>query len=102
MATEGFVVLDVPDIDPDTFGHDAGAVALTDPAYDVDGDGIFDTQTFTTGRAAVIASDMDADGDVDHVTMIHEDGAYAAWEFHRDGEGVIHWERSDEGTLGNG
>ncbi|MEV0945278.1 DUF6802 family protein [Rhodococcus sp. NPDC049939] len=102
MATEGFVVPDVLCMDPDTFGHDAGAVALTDPAYDVDDDGLLDTQTFTTERAVVIASDMDADGDADHVTVIAEDGAYASWEFHRDGNGVINWERTDEGALGNG
>ncbi|AOW91703.1 hypothetical protein BFN03_00725 [Rhodococcus sp. WMMA185] len=102
MVAESFVVADVPNLDPDTFGHDAGAVVLTDPVYDIDGDGVFDTQTFTNGGAAVIASDMDADGDADHVTIVDEEGAYASWEFHRDRDGVVRWERTDGGILGNG
>lgn len=101
-TTESFLVPDVPDLDPDTFGHDSGAVALTDPTHDIDGDGVLDTQTFDAGDAVVIASDLDSDGDADHLTMIHEDGAYASWEFRRDGDGVVHWQQTDGGTLGTG
>ncbi|MFZ2176767.1 MAG: DUF6802 family protein [Rhodococcus sp. (in: high G+C Gram-positive bacteria)] len=103
MATaESFPIVDVPDLDPYTFGHDSGAVTLTDLTHDIDGDGILDTQTFDAGKSVVIASDMDGDGDADHVTTIHEDGAYAAWEFRRGDDGIVRWDQTDGGVLGRG
>ncbi|WP_257014712.1 DUF6802 family protein [Rhodococcus sp. ACPA1] len=78
-TTESFLVPDVPDLDPNTFGHDSGAVTLTDPTHDIDGDGVLDTQTVDAGDAVVVASDLDSDGEADHLRMIHEDGAYSSW-----------------------
>jgi hypothetical protein len=101
-TAESFLVPDVPSFNPDTFGEDSGAVVLTAPTHDIDGDGLLDTQTFESGNALVVVSDMDGDGDADHLTTISDNGAYASWEFHRGTDGVAQWKQTDDGTLGNG
>ncbi|MFD4366741.1 DUF6802 family protein [Rhodococcus sp. NPDC058521] len=101
MATaDSFMMNDLPDIDPEHFGHDSDAVALTDPTLDIDGDGILDSVSFQSGDAMIVATDMDGDGTADNVTMVHEDGEYEAWEFHRGEDGQPHWEQTDQGALG--
>lgn len=87
------------EIDPETFGTDSGAVHLTDVAFDVDADGVLDTQTLEVDDALIVATDIDGDGDADHLTIVG-DGDYSSWEFHRDADGRQRWERTDGGTLG--
>lgn len=99
MITTEELTADRPDIDPDEFGAESGAVSLTGAAFDIDGDGILDTQSFEVDDALVVATDTDADGDADHVTIVDGDGEYSAWEFHRDADGREHWELVDEGGL---
>lgn len=99
MITTDELTADPPDLDPEQFGTDSGAVYLTALAYDVDGDGVLDTQVFEVDDAIVVATDTDADGDTDHLTIVDGDGGYAAWEFHREPDGRERWERVDEGDL---
>lgn len=89
-----------PDVEPDEFGPDSGAVHLSDLAFDVDGDGVLDTQVFEVDDALIVATDTDGDGDTDHLTIVGGNGDYAAWEFHRDPDGHERWERTDAGDLG--
>ncbi|PTR23546.1 hypothetical protein C8K36_109128 [Rhodococcus sp. OK519] len=92
-----------PEIDPDTFGADSGAVRLTDVAFDIDGDGVLDTQTLEVDDALVVATDTDGDGSADHIVIVGsgvDGGEYSAWEFHRDADGRERWECTDGGTLG--
>lgn len=88
------------EIDPETFGTDSGAVHLTAVAFDVDADGVLDTQTLEVDDALIVATDTDGDGDADHVTIVGDGGDYSSWEFHRDADGRQRWERTDGGTLG--
>lgn len=85
---------------PDEFGADAGALHAGGLAYDVDGDGVLDTQVFETDDATIVVADTDGDGESDHLTIVGTDGEYAAWEFHRDPDGAERWERVDVGDLG--
>ena len=89
-----------PEIDPESFGTDSGAVHLTDVVFDLDDDGVLDTRTFEVDDALIVATDTDGDGDADHVTIVGGDGGFSAWEFHRDADGRERWERTDSGTLG--
>ncbi|MGF7120292.1 DUF6802 family protein [Rhodococcus sp. TAF43] len=100
MITTDDVTGNLPDVDLDSFGADSGAVHLTGPAHDIDGDGILDTQTFEVDDAMIVASDLDGDGDADNLTIVGGHGDYSSWEFHRDADGGERWERTDEGTLG--
>lgn len=101
MATaDSFMVGDLPDIDSEHFGLDSDAVTLTDPTHDIDGDGVLDTVTFQSGDALVVATDLDGDAVADNITMVHDDGEYEAWEFHRSEDGEPHWEQTDFGELG--
>ncbi|QNG20313.1 hypothetical protein G4H71_12725 [Rhodococcus triatomae] len=97
MATMDSPLL--PELDPETFGHDSGPVALTHLTHDIDGDGVLDTQTFSVGDSTVVASDTDGDGDADHLTMFDSDGGFESWEFRRADDGSESWTRTDEGSL---
>ncbi|MFD3705098.1 DUF6802 family protein [Nocardia sp. NPDC058658] len=46
-----------------------------------------------------IWSDYDHDGLADHVTVVEEDGDYAAWEYHRHPDGTSEWRKTDQGNL---
>ncbi|TQF69469.1 hypothetical protein FK531_10255 [Rhodococcus spelaei] len=80
-------------------GADVGELELRDPTVDLDGDGVLDSRTVTGSAGVAIASDLDGDGFADHVTTVEQDGAYAAWEAHRDPDGTLQWERTDHGRL---
>jgi hypothetical protein len=80
-------------------GPDARDFALAEPTVDLDGDGIVDTRVFQDADGMTIASDLDEDGWVDHITRIEEDGSYAAWEPRREADGTVRWEPVDEGRL---
>nr|WP_235871241.1 DUF6802 family protein [Rhodococcus spongiicola] len=104
MITTDELAADGPEIDPDDFGTESGAVDLdsfdlTSAVYDVDGDGILDTQTYELDDAMIVATDTDGDGDADHLTIVDSGGEYSAWEFHRDAAGRERWEQIDEGGL---
>ena len=99
MITSDDLAADRPDFDPDTFGSDSGALAVTALEHDFDGDGVLDTQVFELDDALVVATDSDGDGDADHLTIVAVEGGYSAWEFHRDADGAERWERTDSGDL---
>lgn len=97
MATMDSPLL--PDLDLESFGQDSGSVALTNLTHDIDGDGVLDTQTFVLGDSTVVASDLDGDGDADHLTMFDSSGGFESWEFQRGDDGTETWTRTDEGSL---
>lgn len=80
-------------------GPDAGDLALTGPTVDLDGDGVLDTRVFGDDAGVTVATDVDGDGFVDHLTRVARDGAYAAWEPTRDADGTVRWQRTDDGAL---
>lgn len=86
------------DLDAGTELGDLGPLPLDHPVQDIDGDGIADTITQSTGTGLVVATDADHDGFVDHLTLIDRAGDYAGWEFHHTADGG-RWERTDEGRL---
>lgn len=80
----------------------------TEPAADLDGDGIYDTVIFgsevfdsglSAGGALVVATDTDLDGHIDRLTAVEDDGDYGVWELHRDLDGTTRWTRVDHGNL---
>ncbi|MFR9752215.1 DUF6802 family protein [Nocardia sp. 004] len=94
--------LGMPDIDASSPLGGLGEVELQHPTQDIDGDGILDTDTTTSGDGSVqVWTDYDDDGSADHVTVVEEDGDYAAWEFHRYPDGTSEWVRTDQGRIGN-
>jgi hypothetical protein len=80
-------------------GPGSGDLMMSEPAVDLDGDGILDTRVYSDGGGMTIASDLDEDGWADHVARIEADGAYAAWEPQRDPDGTVRWDPVDEGRL---
>ncbi|MGV9744479.1 DUF6802 family protein [Rhodococcus zopfii] len=100
----------IPDWLPEPEGFASGApfdpvsvAALADavdPTVDLDGDGTFDTVTWTSSSALVVATDLDADGSTDRLTAIADDGEFGVWEFHREPDGTPRWLRVDAGNLG--
>lgn len=107
MIADGFLIPEPSDLETADSGSaefDAGTVAaladVTAFTHDIDRDGILDTRTFTVGEALVVATDLDVDGQVDHLTAFGRDGDYASWQFHREADGTERWERIDHGRLG--
>ncbi|HLS78316.1 MAG TPA: DUF6802 family protein [Nocardia sp.] len=101
MVTSGeFGGLELPAIDTSTALDDLGAVELTHPTQDIDGDGLLDTETTHGLEAMQVWTDFDGDGLADHVTVVENDGDHASWEFHRHPDGTSEWVRTDQGTLG--
>lgn len=101
MVTSGeFGGMELPGIDASTALDDLGAVELGNPTQDIDGDGLLDTDTTHGIDAMQIWTDFDDDGIADHVSVVENDGDYAAWEFHRHPDGTSEWVRTDQGTLG--
>ncbi|MGN2641558.1 DUF6802 family protein [Nocardia takedensis] len=101
MITSGeFSGLDLPDIDTSSPLEGFGPVELNHPTQDIDGDGILDTETTAGADATQIWTDYDHDGLADHVTVVENDGDYAAWEFHHHPDGTSGWVRTDQGKLG--
>jgi len=100
----------IPDSLPEPEGFASGAsfdpvsaAALADaadPSVDLDGDGTFDTVTWSSPSALVVATDLDADGSTDRLTAIADDGEFGVWEFHREPDGTPRWLRVDAGRLG--
>lgn len=76
-----------------------GNVGLGDPTVDLDGDGALDTRAFADPGGVTVASDLDGDGWVDHLTRVESDGEYAAWEPRREADGTVRWDRTDLGRL---
>ena len=85
-------------LDADSQLGDLGPLPLDHPVQDIDGDGVADTVTRSTGSALTVATDADTDGFVDHLTIIDRAGGYASWEFHHTADGG-RWERTDGGKL---
>ncbi|MFZ2528977.1 MAG: DUF6802 family protein [Rhodococcus sp. (in: high G+C Gram-positive bacteria)] len=100
----------IPDGLPESEGFASGTpfdamsvAALADaaaPTADLDRDGTFDTVTWSTASALVVATDLDGDGDTDRLTAIADDGEFGVWEFHRELDGTSRWERVETGDLG--
>jgi hypothetical protein len=78
----------------------AALAAAASPTVDLDGDGTFDTVTWSSASALVVATDLDADGSTDRLTAIADDGEFGVWEFHREPDGTPRWLRVDAGNLG--
>lgn len=89
----------LPHVDAHSSLDDLGPVELHHPTSSIGGDGHLDTQTAHHGDEIVIASDLDHDGDADHLKVIDRDGEYGAWEYRNDGAGT-HWVRTENGKLG--
>ncbi|MBF6212490.1 hypothetical protein IU433_18770 [Nocardia puris] len=101
MITSGeFPGLDLPDIDTSSSLGGLGAVELNHPTQDIDGDGILDSITTQGEDAMQVWTDFDQDGIADQVTIVENDGDYAAWEFHRHPDGSSEWKRTDQGKIG--
>ncbi len=95
---------------PEVFDPVAASVWAdgTEPAADLDGDGIFDTVIFgsevfdsglSEGGALVVATDTDLDGHTDRLTAVEDDGEYGVWELHRELDGTTRWTLVDQGNL---
>lgn len=80
-------------------GPDAGELELHTPTADLDGDGILDTRTDSTGEGVRVESDLDEDGLADHITTVDRDGGYESWQAHRGVDGEVRWARTDHGSL---
>ncbi|MCA2210294.1 DUF6802 family protein [Nocardia rosealba] len=101
MVTSGDIPgFGLPDIDAHTPLDSLGPVELNSPSQDLDADGVADSLTHTDPNSTTIWSDYDEDGLADHVTVIEEDGDYAAWEYHRHPDGTSEWRKTDQGNLG--
>ncbi|MFC4377501.1 DUF6802 family protein [Nocardia halotolerans] len=100
MVTSGEIPgLGLPDIDAQSSLGGLGPVELQHPSQDLDGNGVVDSITDNDVDSTTIWSDYDADGLADHVTVIENDGDYAAWEYHRFPDGTSEWRRTDQGNL---
>ncbi len=100
FSSEDLPGLDVPAIDAHSDLGGLGTVELTHPTEDIGGTGIADCETVHDGHSLEVWSDLDHDGLADHVTVVDDDGDFAAWEFHHHPDGTTEWVRTDQGHLG--
>ena len=100
MVTSGDIPgLGLPDIDAHSSLGGLGAVELNSPSLDLDNDGVADSLSLSDPDSTSVWSDYDHDGFADHVTVVEEDGDYAAWEYHRHPDGTSEWRKTDQGNL---
>ncbi|KAA0016306.1 DUF6802 family protein [Antrihabitans cavernicola] len=100
IASNDFLLPDLPHIDASSSLDDLGAVALDHPTQDIDGDGTPDTNTITVDDSLVVVSDIDLDGFADHLSVVDHTGEFASWQFTQGADGEPHWEQTDHGRLG--
>ena len=100
IATDNFLLPDLPHIDASSSLDDLGSVAMEHPTQDIDGDGTLDTNTVTVDHSMVVATDTDLDGFADHLAVVDPSGEYASWQFEPGPDGEAHWVQSDHGRLG--
>ncbi|TSE00256.1 hypothetical protein FOS14_07430 [Skermania sp. ID1734] len=99
VTSNEFALPELAALDAHSSLDDLGAVALHNPIQDIDGDGVLDTLTMDSHGGLIVATDLDHDEVVDHVTLLSGSGEFAAWELRGEADGVGHWVQSDHGRL---
>ncbi|MFI1463104.1 MULTISPECIES: DUF6802 family protein [Nocardia] len=95
-----FPGLGMPSFDATSSLDSLGPVEMESPTQDLDGDGILDTFTTTNSDSMSVWTDSDLDGYADQLSVVENDGDYAAWEYHRNPDGTGEWRQTDQGTVG--
>lgn len=76
-----------------------GSLQMTAPTVDIDGDGTLDTSVQTSDDSLFVMTDTNLDGLVDHLTVVDDDGDFAAWDFQPGPDGAPHWTQIDHGKV---
>ncbi|MCX5043033.1 hypothetical protein OG921_07605 [Aldersonia sp. NBC_00410] len=101
MATsDAFSLPDLTDVDAASGLGDLGPVDLHHPTVDLDGDGVADTATLTSGDSIVIGTDTDLDGTVDELTVVDGSGEFASWQYEVGSDGSAGWTEISHGRVG--
>ncbi|NUS45055.1 MAG: hypothetical protein HOQ24_15365 [Mycobacteriaceae bacterium] len=97
-ASDDFLSGDIPKLDAHSSLSGIGPIEMHHPTVSLGGDGKLDSETIQQGDELIVASDLDHNGEADHLKVIDADGEFSAWEYQHDDAGG-HWVQTDHGHL---